>query len=122
MSKDEKCDCAATGPDECACGAWDNDQRSTEQIRRAVDAECTCGGGEPADCCPACKVWHGLYPPKTIIDQKKQSDCEVALSGSVVLSDKIFVFCEKAYTAMLLDWWYLMVRNALEKRNGKWDR
>ena len=63
MSKaDGKCDCAAFGPDECVCGAWDDAQRTTNEIRRAVDAACTCGGGEPGHCCPACRVWHVLYP------------------------------------------------------------
>jgi hypothetical protein len=58
-----KCDCAAHGPDECVCGAWDDAQRSTEAIRRAVDAACTCGGAGPGEGCPACNVWHALYPP-----------------------------------------------------------
>lgn len=43
-------------------GAWDDAQRSTTEIRRAVNAACACGGGEPSDCCLACKVWHILYP------------------------------------------------------------
>ena len=59
---DGKCDCAAFGPDECVCGAWDDVQRTTNAIRRAVDAACTCGGGEHGNCCPACHVWHVLYP------------------------------------------------------------
>ena len=59
---DGKCDCAAFGPDECVCGAWDDVQRTTNAIRRAVDAACTCGGGEPGNCCPACHVRHVLYP------------------------------------------------------------
>ena len=63
MSKaDGKCDCAAFGPDECACGAYDDAQRTTKQIRRAVDAACTCGGAGPGERCPACNVWHILYP------------------------------------------------------------
>jgi hypothetical protein len=31
-----------------------------EAFRRAVNAACTCGGGEPGRCCPACAVWHAL--------------------------------------------------------------
>lgn len=63
MSKaDGKCDCAAFGPDECVCGAWDDAQRTTQQIRMAVDAACTCGGAGPGEGCPACNVWHILYP------------------------------------------------------------
>ena len=26
----------------------------------AVNEACTCGGGGPPDCCPACEVWHGI--------------------------------------------------------------
>jgi len=58
------CHCAAYGPDECICVAWDDAQRMTVQIREAVDAACTCGGGDPGHCCPACDVWHRLYPAK----------------------------------------------------------
>jgi hypothetical protein len=29
-------------------------------VREAVNASCTCGGGEPGACCPACEVWHRL--------------------------------------------------------------
>ena len=25
-----------------------------------VNEACTCGGGGPPDCCPACEVWHGI--------------------------------------------------------------
>jgi hypothetical protein len=31
-----------------------------EDLRRAVNAACTCGGGEPGNCCPACEVWHAV--------------------------------------------------------------
>ena len=31
-----------------------------EALRAAVDDACTCGGGGPGDCCPACEVWHAL--------------------------------------------------------------
>jgi hypothetical protein len=27
-------------------------------LRKAVNTECTCGGGEPGNCCIACMVWH----------------------------------------------------------------
>ena len=41
-------------------GAEERDRVWMTALRMAVDAECTCGGGEPAHCCPACGVWHRL--------------------------------------------------------------
>jgi len=35
--------------------AWTSDQ-----VEEAVRGACTCGGGGPGDCCPACEVWHRL--------------------------------------------------------------
>jgi hypothetical protein len=31
-----------------------------ERLRRAVNASCSCGGGEPGKCCAACDVWHAF--------------------------------------------------------------
>jgi hypothetical protein len=63
MSKDDgKCDCAATGPDECVCGAWDDATRTDREITLAHHAACTCGGAGPCEGCPACEMWHTLYP------------------------------------------------------------
>lgn len=31
-----------------------------EKLREAVDDACTCGGGGPGDCCPACEVWYTM--------------------------------------------------------------
>ena len=59
-----KCDCAAFGPDECVCGAWDDSVRSAGQIEAAVSAACTCGGAGPGEGCPACEVWCRLFPAK----------------------------------------------------------
>lgn len=34
-----------------------------EALRRAVNAECTCGGGpRGVGSCPACNVWHRMMP------------------------------------------------------------
>lgn len=35
------------------------------ELSQAVESECTCGGGGPADkhTCPACLVWHRLMTP-----------------------------------------------------------
>jgi hypothetical protein len=74
--KDGKCDCAATGPDECVCGAWDDAARSANDITRAVDAACTCGGGEPGHCCPACHVWHILFPANATAHVRDRSEAE----------------------------------------------
>ena len=32
----------------------------SSDLRDAVNAACTCGGGGPDDGCPACKVWHRM--------------------------------------------------------------
>lgn len=51
------------GPYELAAGEEVNQPGRTytkDQIRTAVNASCTCGGGGPDDCCPACAVWHTL--------------------------------------------------------------
>ena len=37
-----------------------NQKITKEQLRRAVNACCTCGGGDPNGGCPACQVWHLL--------------------------------------------------------------
>jgi len=29
-------------------------------IVEAVNEACTCGGGGPCECCPACEVFHGI--------------------------------------------------------------
>ena len=29
-------------------------------VNEAVNESCTCGGGGPGACCPACEVWHRL--------------------------------------------------------------
>lgn len=29
-------------------------------IVETVNEACTCGGGGPGDCCPACEVYHGI--------------------------------------------------------------
>ena len=58
---DGKCDCAATGPDECVCGAWRDYSRTHDEIRRAVNASCKCGGAGPGEGCPACEVYHRLF-------------------------------------------------------------
>ncbi len=39
-----------------------NELYTLEEIREAVNNQCTCGGGGPEDehTCPACQVWHEL--------------------------------------------------------------
>lgn len=32
-----------------------------EVLRHAVHEACTCGGGGPDMCCPACEVWHRYH-------------------------------------------------------------
>lgn len=66
----KKCSCAAHGPSECVCGAWDDtvrreDDRSKEAITSAHHAVCECGGNAPGKGCAACEMWHALYPPNT---------------------------------------------------------
>ena len=36
--------------------------RSEREIRLAVNTACTCGGAGPGEGCPACNVWHYLFP------------------------------------------------------------
>jgi hypothetical protein len=61
LPADGKCECAATGPDECVCGAWRDYARTHDEIRMAVNASCTCGGAGPGEGCPACEVYHHLF-------------------------------------------------------------
>ena len=64
----KKCSCAAHGPSECICGAWDDtvrqeSDRTEREITMAHHEHCTCGGNPPGKGCPACEMWHELYPP-----------------------------------------------------------
>jgi len=36
--------------------------RSEREIKLAVNAACKCGGAGPGEGCPACEVWHYLFP------------------------------------------------------------
>jgi len=36
--------------------------RTEREITMAHHAACTCGGAGPGDGCPACEMWHALYP------------------------------------------------------------
>ncbi len=52
---DKRCDCGV--------GEAGNDKpRTARQIEEACMHACSCGGGEPGHCCPACQMWHYLYP------------------------------------------------------------
>lgn len=33
---------------------------SLHDLRLAVHANCTCGGGDPETGCPACQAWHAI--------------------------------------------------------------
>ena len=34
---------------------------SVDDVRRAVNALCECGGAKPGEGCAACNVWHALF-------------------------------------------------------------
>jgi hypothetical protein len=36
--------------------------RSEREITLAHHAACTCGGAGPGEGCPACEMWHYLFP------------------------------------------------------------
>jgi hypothetical protein len=87
--RDGKCDCSATGPDECVCGAWDNATRTEREITLAHHGACTCGGAGPGEGCPACNMWHILYPANAHADHERASrDTVGRVVGSSVGGDK----------------------------------
>lgn len=42
--------------------------RTEHDITLAHHAVCTCGGAGPGEGCPACEMWHVLYPQKEGVD------------------------------------------------------
>ena len=69
---------------------------SKDQLRLAVEANCSCGGGGPGekDTCPACEVWHWLVTRAESFEAEKvgrltcpccsgKDICNVSNEGSV---------------------------------------
>jgi hypothetical protein len=54
-----------------------------EDLRSAVNAACSCGGGSPRDCCSACEVWHALKDRGLAAAPK--STLGLAARGSIIL-------------------------------------
>ena len=46
--------------------------RSEREIKLAVNAACKCGGAGPGEGCPACEVWHYLFPANGQIEARRE--------------------------------------------------